>query len=173
MAFSYEDFLLFTKAPNTDAKMFSILAPAVLKVIETIYKIKVENTTSYQFTQFIETTEFTPLVTPINSITSITYDGEPVDYTYYGDVITVTSTIPDFGIPLVITVDAGWVTVPDDLKYAIYSHIEHLYFSTMNSTDSVQKVINSTGNTTYFRDSEIPKASRIIYDMYSVRQLIL
>lgn len=175
MAFSYEDYLLYTKAPKVDAKLFATISAGVIALVEDIYKIKLENNPAYVITYFnrAESDTINVPIYPLNSITSITHDGDPVTYTYYGDDVEVTTSITNYRIPFVITCDAGFATVPDDLKHAIYSHMEHEYFRYKNSIDSVQKVINTSGNTTYFRENNIPKPCQVIYDYYSPRQVIL
>lgn len=170
MSFSFEDFLLYTKAPEIDVKMFSTLAPGVLEYVKDTYGIYLENS-SAEVVNYIPITSnnFVLPFSPINSISTITQDSVELPYTYYGEDIELTTSLTDLRIPLVITLDVGFTTVPADLKMAVYLHIESAYFRAKNSSDNITKVVNSTGSTTFFREHATPKTSEIIYNKYSDR----
>lgn len=171
MAFSFEDFLLYTKAPKADIKIFSAIAPGVLTYVEDTYGIILENNPSKSIQYFLRasgTTIDLPIF-PVNSVVSITYASLAQDFTFYGEDIQLVSSITDIRKPVTIVADVGYTTVPNDLKLAVYQHIESLYFRAINSTDNIEKVINTAGNTTYFREDYIPKLSRDTYNKYSNR----
>lgn len=173
MSFSFEDFLLFTKAPETDYKLFSAIAPGVLSFIKETYGIFVERETTLVYKYLLSTagTTFTLPIMPINSITSISIDSTPYTFTYYGDDIVLDTSTTDTRKPLEITLDVGFSVIPNDLKLAVYQHIESIYFRTKNSSDNIEKVLNSTGSTTFFREDAIPKLSRDTYNRYSTRTI--
>lgn len=171
MSFSFEDFLLYTKAPEADIKIFSALATGVLSYVEDTYGIYLEASPSKVINYYLlaSGTTFNLPVSPINSIASITYDGIAQIFTFYGNDIQLSTSITDIRKPLIITANVGYSIVPNDLKLAIYQHIESLYFRAKNSSDNIEKVINTAGNTTYFREDALPKFSKNTYDKYSNR----
>lgn len=174
MSFSFEDFLLYTKAPESDIKMFSAIAPGVLEYIKDTYGIYVLNEDiDYQYKLSTTGTTFTLPITPINTISKILFDGTEFQFTWYGDDIVMSTPTTDVRKPVICTLNVGYTIVPADLKLAIYQHIESIYFRTKNSIDNIEKVLNSTGSTTYFREDAIPKLSRSVYDKYSVRTIAL
>lgn len=169
--FNFQDFLLYTGAEASQEMKYATIAAGVTKYIEETYGIYLSNS-SRVFNVFSENGSTVKLgVTPINSITSITQDGTNIDYTYYGRDIAI--TITDLTIPLTITADVGYVSVPADLKLAVYTHIQAMFYAIENHTTNVSKVVNSTGNTTFFRDLAVPVESSMVYDLYSKRQLVL
>lgn len=175
MSISFEDFLLFTKAPEVDQKVFATIAPGVIDYIKDTYGIFLERDTSYVYKYFMRakgTTLILP-ISPINSITSIKVEGSTADFTYYGDDIVLTVSTTDARQPVEITMDIGYINIPGDLKLAVYQHIENMYFRHKNSVDSIDKVLNSTGSTTYFSPNTTPPFSQAIYDKYSNRVVAL
>lgn len=174
MSFSFEDFLLYTKAPESDIKMLSAIIPGVLTYVEDTYVILLSNSTK-TINHFLREagTTFELPIAPITSINTITYDGLSQDFTYYGNDIVLSTSITDIRKPLVINLNVGYIEVPADLKLAVYQHIESLYFRMKNSSDNIDKVINTSGNTTYFSESAVPNLSRLTYNKYSNRTIVM
>lgn len=173
MSFSYEDFLLFTKAPESDKKLFATIIPGVLKLVEDTFGIYVEAKDITYTYYAIDTSTIDLPIAPINTITSITYDSSLLDFTFYGRDILLTNSLSDTRKPLTVVCNVGFANIPEDLKLAVYQHIESVYFSIKNSTDNVEKVVNTSGSTTFFREDALPKFSKDTYDKYSNRRLIL
>lgn len=171
--FNFQDFLIYTGADASQEMKYATIAAGVIGYVEETYGIHLSKA-SRSFTVFTEDGTTLPLgVTPINSITTVKQNNVDATFTYYGRALTVTSTITDANIPFVVVADTGYDIVPVDLKLAIYTHIQAMFYAIENHTTSVSKVVNSTGNTTFFRDSAIPIESSIVYDFYSKRQLVL
>jgi len=156
MAFNFVDFLLYSNSKNIE---------------EASYGTIVTISTMTEF--LVNGAQLDPTFSPINTITSITQDGNDLLYTYYGRGIKFDTTITDLDIPVIISGDFGYATVPNDLKLAIYRHIDAVHFSIENHQDNVSKVTNTAGNTTHFRVIRIPPDSSIVYDFYSQRQIVL
>ena len=171
--FNFQDFLIYTGADASQETKYATIAKGVISYVQETYGIFLEPIQS-TFKVFTEDGSTLPLgITPITSILSVTQGSALMDYTYYGRALTVTSSIPNTSIPFDVVADVGYVTVPFDLKLAIYTHIQAMFYAIENHTTSVSKVTNSTGNTTFFRDSAIPVESSSVYDFYSKRQLVL
>ena len=170
MSFSFEDFLLYTKAPEADIKLFSILAPGVLTQVEDTYGIILSPVTKdvKYFLKASGTTFELPLA-PVNEVTKVVHDGVEQVFTFYGNDIVTATSLSDIRKPVIVTANLGYTEVPADLKLAVYQHIESLYFRAKNSSDNIEKVVNSSGNTTFFREDSTPKESRDIYNKYSNR----
>lgn len=170
MSISFEDFLLYTKAPEADIKIFSAIAPGVLTFLEDTYGIFVESSTK-EIKYFLRSsgTTFELPIAPINSISSISYDGLDQPFTFYGNDIVLTNSVTDIRKPVLVTASVGYTNVPHDLKLAVYQHIESLYFRAKNSSDNIEKVVNTAGNTTFFREDSLPKFSKDTYNKYSNR----
>lgn len=169
--FNFQDFLLYTGAEAAQEMKYATIAASVIKYVEETYGIYLSKSTRV-FNRFSENgTSITLGVTPVNSITTITQDGNAIAYTYYGrDII---ASVTDTAIPLVVTADVGYEEVPYDLKLAVYTHIQAMFYAIENHTTNVSKVVNTTGNTTFFRDLAVPMESSMVYDMYSKRQIVL
>jgi hypothetical protein len=173
--FSIQDFLIYIGEPEAKRPKYSMIASGILATLQSVYKIHVLPNTQVS-TIYLDSTLSVYLEdSPINSITSVTYDGNVVEYSYdrLSRTLTVTSPLTDLTIPVVLTYEVGYITIPYDLKMAIYSHIQYLHYKSENNTDNISKVVNSSGNTTFFRDNYIPDASRIVYDFYSNRQVVV
>jgi hypothetical protein len=171
--FNFQDFLIYTGADASQEMKYATIAAGVINYVEKTYGIHLSKA-QRSFTVFTEDASTLYLeVTPINSIVSIKQSDVDATFTYYGRALTITSTISDVNIPFVVLADTGYTVVPDDLKLAIYTHIQAMFYAIENHTTSVSKVVNSTGNTTFFRDSAMPVESSIVYDFYSKRQLVL
>jgi hypothetical protein len=171
--FNFQDFLLYTGADASQEMKYSTIAAGVIQYVEETYGIYLTQA-SRVLTRFTEDGSTLYLgVTPVSSITSVTQDSVAATFTYYGRDLTITSNISDVNIPFVVTAVTGYSTVPNDLKLAIYTHIQAMFYAIENHTMSVSKVVNSTGNTTFFRDSAIPIEASMVYDFYSKRQLVL
>lgn len=171
MSISFEDFLLYTKAPEADIKIFSVIAPGVIAYLEEFYGIFIEQVLNKEITYFARSTgtTFELPISPINSISLIKYNEIEQPFTFYGNDIVLTNSITDIRKPVLVTVNVGYTNVPQDLKLAVYQHIESLYFRAKNSSDNIEKVTNTSGSTTYFREDSIPKFSKDIYNRYSNR----
>lgn len=171
--FNFQDFVLFTGVDKANEMKYATIAAGIISYVEDTYGIYLSQAPRV-LTVFSEDSSTLLLgVTPINSITSITQDALPIDYTYYGRDVSITSSITDYTIPFTVTANIGFSTVPLDLKLAVYTHIQAMFYAIDNHTPNVSKVVNTTGNTTFFRDLAIPLESSIVYDFYSKRQLVL
>lgn len=171
--FNFQDFLIYSGADASQEMKYATIAHGVIRYVEETYGIHL-SAQSRTFTVFSEDSNTLNLgITPINSITSIQQDSADVEFKYYGRDIAISTTGVDFDIPFVVIANTGYAEVPMDLKLAVYTHIQTMYYAIENHTTSVSKVTNATGNTTFFRDSAIPIESSIVYDYYSKRQLVL
>lgn len=171
--FNFQDFLIYSGADASQEMKYATIAAGVIRYIEETYEIYLE-TREESFTIFTEDGTTLPIsMHPVNTITSLTQNSVPMEYTYYGRAFTVTSSIADVNIPFILTANVGYTVVPMDLKLAIYTHIQAMFYALENHTPNVSKVTNATGNTTFFRDTAVPLESSIIYDFYSKRQLVL
>lgn len=171
--FNFQDFLIYSGADASQEMKYATIAAGVIRYVEETYGLYLEPRTE-TFTLFTEDGSTLPInMHPIDSITSLTQDSVAMEYTYYGRAFTITSTITNVNIPFVLTAKVGYTSVPNDLKLALYTHIQAMFYAIENHTTSVSKVTNSTGNTTFFRDISIPVESSIVYDFYSKRQLVL
>ena len=65
------------------------------------------------------------------------------------------------------------VNVNGTMKLAVYRHIDAIYFALQNKTDSIEKTVNSAGNTTYFNKVTVPASSEEVYCYYTQRQIVL
>ena len=175
MSFSFEDFLLYTKAPEADIKLFSAIAPSVLAYVEDTYGIFLTRTLDKELKYFLRepSANFELPFSPINSITSIVHNDLAQVFTFYGNDIGLSTSINEIRKPVIVVADVGYTDVPNDLKLAVYQHIESLYFRAINSSDNIEKVVNTAGSTTFFREDAIPKGSRLTYDKYSNRLIAL
>lgn len=174
MAFNFADFLLYSNTKNIDEASYATIAKGILGSLENVYKIIVEQEVDTTRTMFISSGARFPIpFGPVIDITTVTQDGADVPFTWYGRDVIPTTSLTDTDIPVVLTGSFGYVVIPDDLKLAIYRHIEAVHFSIDNHQDNVAKVINTTGNTVYFREGTIPTAVKEVYDYYSPRQLVL
>ena len=172
--FSYADYLLFAGATDVNPVLFSTVAAGVLGLLKGTYYIypEIETLTT---NIFISSLAFYLPATPVNTITSVTYDGSliPSDhYTWYGQDVVLTTPITDYRKPLTLVLEVGYTIIPEDLKLAIYRHISAVIFDISKGTDSIEKAINTSGNTTYYRQSGIPVAVKDTYDFYSPRTLV-
>lgn len=171
--FNFQDFLIYSGADASQEMKYATIAAGVIRYVEETYGIYLEPR-SETFTIFTEDGSTLPInIQPVNSITSVKQNDVVMEYTYYGRAFTITSAISDTNIPFTVIANVGYTNVPQDLKLAIYTHIQTMYYAIENHTTSVSKVTNSTGNTTFFRDIAIPIESSIVYDFYSKRQLVL
>jgi len=173
--FNYANYLLYAAAQNVNHSLYATVAHGVLGTLTSQYGIYAETETlTYQ--RFITETTFELLVDPVASITSITYDGVEITtdgYTYYGRDVKLTTALADYDIPLDIIAEVGYTILPTDLKLAVYRHIDAIIFAINKDTDSIDKVTNSTGNTTYYRSDIIPIPVKSVYEFYSPRLQIL
>jgi len=173
--FSFQDYLLYTGATDANIYLYSTVASGVLGVLNNEYNIYPVQE-SITKTLFIDSTSFRLLATPVVSITSLTYDGAVIDpalYTWYGEEVTLSTPITDYKKPITAVLSVGYVVIPQDLKLAIYQHIDAVIFAIQKQTDSIQKVVNSTGNTTFYRDTAIPKRVLAVYEYYSARTQVM
>lgn len=174
--FNFNDYLIYASVKNADVASYATIADGVLGYINDVYQIALEPNPTETLTHYMSSTTDTEIVlqkAPINSITSVTYDGASVDYTFIKQTITLATGVTDINIPVVITYSVGYTNVPSALKLAVYRHIDAVYFAIQNKTDNIDKAINTTGNTIYYNQIDVPHASRNIYDFYSQRQIVL
>lgn len=170
---SITDFLLFTGETDINKVKYAAIFKSVISTVENIYKIILSERTE-DITLYPDTTTTVVLEhSPISSINSITQNGESLAFTYQDNTITLPVAITDTVTPLVINITYGYTAVPEELKYALYNHMQSVYYASTNHTANVSKVINSTGNTVFFREGSIPIESRTLYDYYSKRQIII
>ena len=170
--FNFQDFMLYTGADASNEFKYATIAAGVLAYVEDTYGIYLE-TQSKSLSIFSEDASTLVLgVTPVNSITSVKQLTVDVAYTYYGRELTLTGTF-DSNIPLDVVASLGYTTVPSDLKLAIYTHIQSLYYAIENHISNVSKTVNSEGNSTFYRETSVPVESSIVYDRYSKRQIAL
>lgn len=171
--FNINDFLVFIGEPLEAKSKYTMAAAGVLSHVESVYKIKLESLTE-TFNEYSSDGSTVYLeYTPITTISSVKYDGEEVEYTFKDNKITLTTSISDTSIPLVITATMGYTTIPNDLKYALYAHIQSVMFVQRENIANVSKTVNSTGNSTFYRDGSVPSDSLRVYNYYSKRQLLL
>ena len=172
--FSYADYLLFAGASDINPVLFSTVAAGVIGHLKGTYLIypEIETLTT---NIFISSPTFYLPAAPVNTITSITYGGSVMSnskYTWYGQDVVLTTPITDYRKPVTLVLEVGYTEIPEDLKLAIYRHISAVIFDISKDTDNIDKTANSSGNTTYYRQSAIPEASKNTYDFYSPRILI-
>ncbi len=169
--FNYADFLLYTGAANINNTLFSTVAHGVLGTLKNQYNIYIEAETITS-TIFIDSEVFELPANPVNTLNSLTYDGvivDPTTYSWYGRDVLLTIPFTDYRIPVVASLDVGYTEIPTDLKLAVYRHIDAIIFSIEKGTDSIEKVLNSTGNTTYYRNDIIPLPVLSVYEYYTAR----
>ena len=179
MAFTFSDYLEFAAIDGVEETTYASIAAGVLNYIKESYGIYTELTTINRLVYLQPgQTVFYPTVGPIDTVNTITYGSEDVEFTHtqYSDEVTLsTSVITSIRAPLLLNADVGYditnvidnLVMPDDLKVAIYGHISSTYLRITEGLDNLQKVINASGNTQYYRDTPIPFASTSIYTLYS------
>lgn len=177
-AFTFADFLIFAGVSNANEDTYTTVAKGVLKYIKEQYGIYPEDETIVLRT-FLESGQrsFIPKAYPIQNVYTLAYDGDLLndgDYSYHGEDILLTTALLETRKPLVVSLDVGFgdAGVPDDLILAIYRHMEAAYYAITKHTDNVDKVINATGNTTYFAKDVIPAASIETYRFYAGHTLL-
>lgn len=174
--FNYTDYLLFAAAKNVNPTLYSTAAHGVIGMLKSQFYLYTEPETITS-NLFLETGLIFDLpAEPVTTLNSITYDGTVIDdttYSWYGREVLMTSALADYRKPLVLSLDVGYVEIPTDLKLAVYRHIDAVIFAINKDTDSIDKVTNSTGNTTYYRDTLIPLSVLSVYEFYSVRPQVL
>jgi len=173
--FTFADFLIFTGA-NVNEDSYVTIAKGVLNYVKVHYGIYPELEIVTE-TAFLTTNQvsYVPKVFPIIDINSITYDGTAIantTYSYYGEDILFDVALTDVRIPIVISYDVGFTTVPDDLILAIYRHMSSVYQAIDKNTDNVSKTVNSAGNTTFFVNDVVPLASKQTYEFYAGHTLV-
>ena len=93
--------------------------------------------------QFVTTVPFSPtlrLKAPNTTIVSLQVDGqETTDYRLTGCILQVNGT----GEQMVVTYTAGYNTIPEDMKAAIFMHAASLF---NNPTDSVETLAKASHN---------------------------
>lgn len=172
-AFSFADFLIFSGS-NVNEDIYVTTAKGVLQYLKTQYGIY-PDLDSITETVFLSSGQlsYTPKVGPIVSIDSIVYDSVAItDYTYYGQDILLITALTDVRKPLTVTYSVGYASVPDDLILAIYRHILAVTTAIDKGTDTIEKTVNSAGNTTFYINEVVPIASKHTYLFYTNRTLI-
>lgn len=173
MNFNYADFKAFSGSTDINEHAYVVIAQGVLDYIKNQYGIFPEVESAQTLNIWLDKNQkvFNIPAEPITTLISITYDGtllDPTtDYSYYGRDVVLTTALTDPRIPLEVTADLGYVDVPLDLKLAVYRHIEAAHFSIKQHTDSISQASNSTGNTTSYRDNEVPRPSLNTYRYYA------
>lgn len=172
--FSIQEFLVFAGYSEAKRPTYSIIASGVISTVESIYGLKLSVDTFDYNAYTTDGKTYTFGITPITSINSVTYNGSAVDYTYdyTSQTITLTTSVQDLSIPIIINLTAGYTNIPSNLKLAIYTHISDVIFRLENHTSSITRSSNSTGNTITFSQDSIPYSSSVVYDFYSKRQVI-
>lgn len=170
--FNFQDFMLYTGVDASNEMKYATIASGVLSYVEETYGIYLAPVQKDIVLFSDKTKTLTLGVTPVNTINSVKQDTLDVAYTYYGRGLLLTGTF-DINIPLVVNMSVGFTDVPSDLKLAIYTHIQAMYYSIDNHIANVSKTVNSEGNTTFYKDLAIPLESVLVYDRYSKRQLVL
>jgi len=170
---TFSDFKAFTSVPDINMGTYVIVARGVLDYVKNQYGIYPEVET-IQIKQFLgnNTLSFTPEVYPIQNVYRIWYDAELIeDFSFYGRDILLATPLPNYRIPLILELDVGFPTIPDDLVLAIFRHIEAVFYAIDKHTDNSLKVISTTGSTTYFVNDVVPLASKETYGYYAGRTL--
>ena len=173
--FSYADYLLFAGATDVNHSLFSTVAGGVIGLLNNQYYIYPEVATISKEV-FVTAASFDLPAEPINTITSLTYDGTVIPtstYTWYGREVVLGSPILSYKKPITAVLEVGYTELPADLKLAIYRHIDTVIFAMQKHTDNIDKAVNKSGNTTSYRDTVIPSAVRGVYTFYSPRKVIL
>jgi len=172
--FNYADYLLFSAASGVNENLYTTVISGVLGMLQSQYGLYTE-AQDISHKVFNVGTAITLPISPINTITSIEYDGSIVDdttYTWYGEDIVFTTPFTDKRKPVTFNLNVGYTDIPTDLKLAIYRHIDSIIFTLTRHTDNIEKAINSTGNTVYYNSATVPKAVLNTYDFYSKREII-
>jgi len=177
-AFTFSDFLIFSGVTNASEDTYITVAKGVLNLVKAQYGIYIEDE-DIDVTMFLSSGQVSviPKVYPIREINSITYDGDVISsdsYSYYGEDILFDTAVTDTRIPVKLNLSVGFGTsgVPDDLILAVYQHMLAVYYAIDKHTDNISKVINGTGNTTYFNSINIPLASKQTYMFYTGATLL-
>ena len=173
--FNYADFLLYTGATNVNHSLYSTVVHGVLGVLNNQYAIYREVGT-LDIDMYLEAgqTVLEVPAMPINGITAILHDTNPVDYTWYGRDVVLTIAPTETRIPINLTLEVGYAEhTPSDIKLAVYRHIDAIIYSVEKHTDNLEKVINSTVNTTYYKADIIPLSVLSVYEFYSARLQVL
>lgn len=171
--FSITEFIAFTGETSINKLKYATIFKSVVSYVESVYEIVLTERTETLKLYSTSATELELSVTPISIVSSVEYDSDSIDYTYENNVITFTTSLTDIAIPVYVTLTYGYITIPEDLKLAIYTHVQHIYYALDNHTDNVSKVTNTTGNTIVYRNTSVPPISLFTYDFYSKRQLVL
>lgn len=172
-AFTFADFLVFAGTSDIQEDTYVTVAKGVLSYIKRQYGIYPESET-IALPVFLESGQvsITPKAYPIENVYRLWYDSNLIDdgtYSYYGEDILLDIALVDVRKPLTLELDVGFgdAGIPDDLILAVYRHMLAVYYAIDKHTDNVDKVLNATGNTTYFTNDVIPLASKQTYQYYS------
>lgn len=107
---------------------------------------------------------------PVNSVYSVTYDGSAltlgVDYYIYNGKIQLAEALEDEKIPLILDIDAGYETVPYDLKQAFFEYVEYKFDYRDRKAHLISSVSVKDGGTTKYKDS-YPKSCKRLFKRYS------
>ena len=174
MAFNFTDYMAYSSNSSANVEALAVVTKGVLQYLVNVHQIDLSPKSGYIFTQTLEEdeVEFTLDFMITAAVTSITQDGNPITFTQTNSTITLDSVLTDYTLPLEVTVDLTYDTEYDDLKLAIYRHIDYVYTSIDLKTDNIAKTVNTDGNTSYYRDDVIPKASLETYMWYTKRPLV-
>ena len=175
-AFNFNDFMLFANVKEIDQQTYATIAAGVLDLIASQYGIYTATTTIKKLVYLQSATAVFALeYGPLQEIDDITFNGDSLDYTTFefSEVIALSAAVSSNRIPLYVTAVVGFdgtlLVLPQDLKLAIYRHIESTFLAIRNNTDTLEKVINATGNTMYYNAAAIPDAIKIVYNYYTYK----
>ncbi len=174
MSFNFTDYLIYSQNAGASKESVAVIAQGVLAYVNNVYSITLETNDSYAFKQTVPAgTTFTLDVFPVSSIDAITTSsGTSLGFDYLNYEVTLDSTLlSETDVMIECRILAN--TSHNDLKVAIYRHIDAVLYATTNHTDSIAKVVNSSGSTTYFLNESVPQACKEVYEYYSPRQVVL
>ncbi len=170
--FNIYDFLVFMGEPVENKNRYTIAAAGVLSHVESVYGIKLSSTTTTIVRKTYDGSTIVLEESPITSINSVTIGGVEVPYTYSNNTITLDISVDTF-TEASINITMGYSEIPLDLKLAIYAHIQSVVFISKENVNNVSRTVNSTGNSTYYRDTTVPTESARVYSYYSKRALAI
>ena len=123
---------------DLDAELYSKLMAAVRHAEHHIGKVILRS-------EFVVECAFSPAITlkaPGTVVEGLEVDGVPVyGYDLRGRTLLVPSGVT--GTTMTVTYEAGWETIPDDMKAAILMHAASLF---NNPTDSVEVLTKASQN---------------------------
>jgi len=175
-AFDFNDFLLFSNAKEIDEHTYASISAGVLDFVANQYGIYTDTMAVNKLVYLnLGQSTFEFEYGPLQEVDSITFNEADIDFETYefSQVINMAAAIPSHQIPLMIYATVGYdgivLQLPQDLKVAIYRHIEEVFFAIKNNVDNLEKVINATGNTMYYHTGYVSVPVQNIYNFYSYK----